>query len=164
MVMMHRCLSCGDCAVYCRSTYGPDEPLGIKGKEKKLPSQRRNSFWLGAIRGWMLPGFRAILLLSIVLCFAISLLKSLKILAVKSGHALRKRIWISSAAASKADTSLRVQPLHWHIDLMICTAQGIICLKKLSLLGRPRLSCISLLFFVWGCNWLWGGQKSLLAQ
>lgn len=39
-----------------------------------------------------LPGFRAILLLSLILCFAISLLKSPKILAAKPGCALRKGI------------------------------------------------------------------------
>lgn len=37
-----------------------------------------------------LPGFRAILLLSLVLCFATSLLKSPKILATKPHCALRK--------------------------------------------------------------------------
>lgn len=106
-----------------------------------------------------LPGFRVILLLSLILCFAISLLKSPKILAGKPGCALRRGIWISPAAASKAAASLRAQPLRWHTDLMICSVQGIKCLKKLALLRRPCSSCISVPSFVWGWDWLWGGQE-----
>lgn len=92
-------------------------------------------------------------------CFHISLLKSPKILAAKPAYALRKGIWTSPAAASKAAAGLRAQPLPWHTDLMICAVQGIKCLKKLALLRRPCSSCISVLSFVRGWDWLWGGQE-----
>lgn len=65
----------------------------------------------------------------------------------------------SPSTASKAAVILRAQPLYWHTDLMIYTVQGIKCFKKLTLFRRARSSCISVPSFVWGWDWLWGGQE-----
>lgn len=76
-----------------------------------------------------------------------------------TGCVRREGMWISPAAALKTAASPGAQPLLWLGDLMICAVQGIKCLKKLALLRRPRSSCISVLSFVPGWDWLWGGQE-----
>lgn len=124
---------------------------GIKGKGEGI------LLGTGARREF--PRFRAFLLLFLILCFLISLSKSPRILAAKPGCALRKGNLTSSAAASKAAVILRAQSLYWHTALMIYTVQGIKCFKKLTLFRRPRSSYISVPSFVWGWDWLWGGQE-----
>lgn len=138
-------LCCGDCAVCYRSTYG------IKVKEKEFCLVLKPEGNMG------LPRFRAFLLLFLILCFPISFSKSPRILAAKL--CTKEGNLTSPAAASKAAVILRAQSLYWHTDLMICTAQGIKCFKKLTLLRRPCSSCISVPSFVWGWEWLWEGQE-----